>query len=519
QGWKTYSLNVGEYFTGTFDRIFLANDNDTADNLGSDSSFRNLVLSENLNPPTTDQLTVTIDQTAISQSLEGYGDASVFNGNSLPQDTDDAVVTYLDDGNEVKIDNNAWKRLNLGNYTVTENTVLTFDFLSTNEGEINGIGLDNDDNVFDDPNTPFDESQQLFQLFGTQNYGEQDFNNYQNGQGWKTYTIDVGNYYTGDYQYLVFANDQDGNNNLGSSSQFRNIILSESNPTPNNAPVANNDTYTTDEATIINENFVSNDDDLDNDPLTITEINGSIFTEGNPITLTSGALLTINNNGTFSYNPNNQFDNLLTGETATDSFTYTISDGEDSDTATVNLTINGSTLPPITDQLKVTIEGTAITKPLERYGDASVLNGTSLPQDTDDAIVTYGNNGNEVKLENNSWKSWDLGNYNVTANTRFSFQFRSQDIGELQGIGFDDNDDLFDNPHTLFQLYGSDTYGALEQSLNNYEPTDGWKDYEINLGQYFTGNYDRLVFFSDNDANNNIGGEAEFRNLVLAEIS
>ncbi|MGB3191828.1 MAG: Ig-like domain-containing protein, partial [Limnoraphis sp.] len=52
--------------------------------------------------------------------------------------------------------------------------------------------------------------------------------------------------------------------------------------------------------------------------------------------------VSINNNGTISYDPNGQFDNLEADETATDSFSYTINDGKGgTDTATVNLTING----------------------------------------------------------------------------------------------------------------------------------------------------------------------------------
>nr|MDJ0511639.1 hypothetical protein [Crocosphaera sp.] len=69
------------------------------------------------------------------------------------------------------------------------------------------------------------------------------------------------------------------------------------------------------------------------------------------------------------------------------------------------------------------------------------------------------------------------------------------------------------------------TQTFANQAFNDYEglndtlATDGWKDYSISLGQYFTGEYDRLVFFNDYDTNNNIGGSAQFRNIVLAEIS
>ncbi|EAZ90959.1 Ig-like domain-containing protein [Crocosphaera chwakensis] len=509
-GWKTYTINVGDYFTGSYNRLIFMNDNDTPNNLGSSSQFRNLVLSETTPPPTTNQLNLTINGTTISKSLQTYGDASILNGNNLPQDTSEATVTYLDNGNQVQVENNAWKSWDLGNYNITSDTVLTFEFRSDSEGEIQGIGFDNNDNVFDNTNT-------LFQLFGTQTFGNQTFNNYNTVEGWKSYTINVGDYFTGTYNHLVFMNDNDTPNNLGSSSQFRNIILSENTPPPptNNPPVANNDSYTTDEATILNENFVINDEDTDNDPLIITQINGSIFTEGNPITLSSGALLTINNDQTFSYNPNSQFDYLLAGETATDTFTYTISDGQDSDNGTVTVTINGLSSPPTTNQLNLTINGTNQSKSLQTYGDASVLNGNNLPQDTPEATVTYLDNGNQVEVENNAWKSWDLGNYNITSDTVLTFEFRSDSEGEIQGIGFDNNDNVFDNTNTLFQLFGTQSFG--NQTFNNYNTVEGWKSYTINVGDFLTGTYNRLVFMNDNDTPNNLGSSSQFRNLILSE--
>jgi uncharacterized delta-60 repeat protein len=47
--------------------------------------------------------------------------------------------------------------------------------------------------------------------------------------------------------------------------------------------------------------------------------------------------------GTFFYNPNGQFDSLLLGQTAYDSFTYVASDGVLTDTATVSITLEGET--------------------------------------------------------------------------------------------------------------------------------------------------------------------------------
>jgi Ca2+-binding RTX toxin-like protein len=82
---------------------------------------------------------------------------------------------------------------------------------------------------------------------------------------------------------------------------------------------------------------------IDEDAAAITLINGLAFTYGTPITLPSGARLTVNLDGTFSYNPNGRFNSLAAAgsgaanTTATDSFTYATATGGLA-TVTVNLT-------------------------------------------------------------------------------------------------------------------------------------------------------------------------------------
>ena len=81
---------------------------------------------------------------------------------------------------------------------------------------------------------------------------------------------------------------------------------------------------------------------------------------GQQVTLASGALLTIRTNGTFDYDPNGAFDFLDTDEIGTDSFTYTLSDGTEAetDTATVTITIIGENDAPTIDLNGPDIEGT-----------------------------------------------------------------------------------------------------------------------------------------------------------------
>ena len=101
----------------------------------------------------------------------------------------------------------------------------------------------------------------------------------------------------------------------------------------NQAPVAENDSFSTDEDTAFTTgNVLDNDSDPEGNAFSVSAIN----TEN-----TQGEV-TNNEDGTFEYNPNGQFENLAVGETATDSFSYTVSDGNGgTDTATVTVTIEG----------------------------------------------------------------------------------------------------------------------------------------------------------------------------------
>ncbi|HEV2815913.1 MAG TPA: Calx-beta domain-containing protein, partial [Allosphingosinicella sp.] len=113
-------------------------------------------------------------------------------------------------------------------------------------------------------------------------------------------------------------------------------------------PVARPDAVATNEATIVNGNVLANngsgaDSDVDGPALTVTAVNGS-GAVGTQITLASGAKLTVNADGTFSYDPNHAFDNTpapnsgASNQPAADSFTYTLAGGA---TATVSVSITG----------------------------------------------------------------------------------------------------------------------------------------------------------------------------------
>ncbi|MFW9264514.1 Ig-like domain-containing protein, partial [Nostoc sp. CALU 546] len=140
--------------------------------------------------------------------------------------------------------------------------------------------------------------------------------------------------------------DPNGQSVAGSSY----VVFGFASPTPTNKPpVAVNDTATTDEDTAVNIDVLAND----SNSLGVTAINGRTVVVGTAITLSSGALVTLNTNGSLTYNPNAQFESLAVGESGSDSFMYTTNNGSLSNTASVNLTINGVNVAPQVTSLDI----------------------------------------------------------------------------------------------------------------------------------------------------------------------
>ena len=115
----------------------------------------------------------------------------------------------------------------------------------------------------------------------------------------------------------------------------------------NDAGVLQDDAVATTESTVLTGSVFANngsgaDSDPDN-PLVVNAVNGNAGDVDTPIVLPSGALLTVNANGDFTYDPNGAFDKLpapgsgASNITATDTFTYTVGAA----TATVTVTVTG----------------------------------------------------------------------------------------------------------------------------------------------------------------------------------
>jgi hypothetical protein len=194
----------------------------------------------------------------------------------------------------------------------------------------------------------------------------------------------------------------------------------------NFAPVAEDDSFSTESGAGVSGNVLSNDHDADSDDLTSWLVS----------TPADGVLMYFMSDGTFEYVPN-------AGFSGTDSFTYQASDGIDTDTATVTIDVSN-------------------TAPLANDSSESVLHDQVLSSEvtaTDDdgdtltfAVVTNPANG---VLEFNS-----DGTYTYTPATGYSgtdsFEFSASD-GLASDTGMVTIDVINEAPVAI-----DDTYSAVD---------------------------------------------------------
>jgi len=157
----------------------------------------------------------------------------------------------------------------------------------------------------------------------------------------------------------------------------------------NDAPTAADDTASTEEDAPVVVDVLANDTDIELDPLAVAGVSGGL-----------GAVGVVE--GQVVYDPNGAFDTLMTGQSATDIFTYTLTDGDATSTAQVTVTVNNlAEAPEAAGDTASTDEATAIgidvlANDTEFDGDALTVTGVSGGQGSAslaEGEVTYDPNG------------------------------------------------------------------------------------------------------------------------------
>jgi hypothetical protein len=173
----------------------------------------------------------------------------------------------------------------------------------------------------------------------------------------------------------------EGGGDFSNAADFETVFFLS-----NAAPIAVTDSVTTDEDTPITFDVLANDSDGDGQTLSVAGTTAP--TRG---TLAPGAT-----SGTFTYTPNLDV-------SGSDSFTYTITDGTDSATATVNISVTAVNDRPVALNPNVsTDEDTAVVIPVATDVDSTVL----------DAVCTGVTGGTVTNLGNGSIRYVPAANVN-----------------------------------------------------------------------------------------------------------
>lgn len=157
----------------------------------------------------------------------------------------------------------------------------------------------------------------------------------------------------------------------GSSSSSVSVAVSGT----NDSPTAVDDSDSTGEGTaLVTANVLTNDTDVDlSDTLSVLDFD----------TTGTLGLVTNNGDGTFNYDPNGQFETLAVGESATDTFEYTVTDGNGgTDIATFTVTVTGVNNPP------TAVDNGYTTDDETAFATGNVLTNDIDPDGTDVLVIS-----------------------------------------------------------------------------------------------------------------------------------
>ena len=414
------------------------------------SSAASGVVQDNDTDPDTDDTAASLEVSQIAVS--GGSNSAVNSGSTYNSGTPTTVtgtygqLTIGADGTYTYVANqSAADDLDAGDtatdtftYTVTDTTgaTSTADITITVTG-VNDVPTASDNTVTTTEDTPY--------VFSTSDFGYADADDddslvsvkittleddgalqYYDGSSWQDVTLnqvitatDISNGYlrlnpdtndTGSpYTTFEFSVNDGDADSTSSYTMTINVTIA------NDAPTAVADTDVVDEdGTVIHstngaDTLVSDDTDPESDSLTVTNIavtggsnsavaSGSTYNSGSPTSVTGTyGTLTVGANGTYTYTADQSAaDDLDAGDPGTDSFTYTVSDGNGgTDTATLIFTVTGiNDVPTASDNTVSTTEDTPYVFSTDDFGytdadDDDTLVSVQITTLEDDGALQY----------------------------------------------------------------------------------------------------------------------------------
>nr|WP_297459345.1 retention module-containing protein [uncultured Halomonas sp.] len=244
-----------------------------------------------------------------------------------------------------------------------------------------------------------------------------------------TFSIDVlGSVLADNNQVTASVSGSDAAGNEFSADDTRDYAV-------NLPPEADSDKGATDEGeklTVDAENGVlANDTDANGDTLTITEVDGEAGKVGTAIAGSNGGIFTLNADGSYSFDPNGEFELLAANQSKTTRLNYTVSDGDggtDTGTLTVKITgtndasvISGADYGLVAEDKNVIDDSQLIDS-----GTLNIADADANQSAVDTNIAPVASNGALGKLDINADGEWT---YEV-ANTDVQYLAEGEEIVE-----------------------------------------------------------------------------------------
>lgn len=135
------------------------------------------------------------------------------------------------------------------------------------------------------------------------------------------------------------------------------------------------------------------------------------------------------------------------------------------------------------------------------------LDGVSPFSNTNTGTFSVSNSSCAMMLNGNIWRATDE-TFNITSDSILTFDFSSNQTGEIHGIGFDENNTVSNS--RIFRLSGSQNFG-----IDDFVYTGGTQTFAIPVGQFYTGANMRLILVNDDD-NGTANNQSTISNVRLS---
>ena len=462
-------------------------------------------------------------------AISGYGSGQDVSGGAR----------LTDYGHGVSVQGNTWKKIDIGGYDVTDETYVTFEYKVGAQGEIQGIGFENDNN--------FMSGAHAFQLFGSDTsnaYFNRDYS-YTGDGNWQRITLSLGAYQAGEHvQYLTLLNDDDAG--ASAQSAIRNLVFEERHAAIRFGGRAfssysgqdgsgHMDFYSGGTQIALRGNIwksMAYDYEITDDTLITFE-----YKSDNAGELQGFALETDNGfaNGpaVFQLSGTDHHANMVHDVLYTDigqwqSMTVRAGDyaagthmtslalfndhdagAQNSYSAYRNFQIYESKIPA-----DVPVQSTTILVSPEHVDPLDLSSGTlsAYGQNQDAFTTVLQQSANAIAIEGNAWKKLSIDPYMVMDDTVLSFDIRTSAEAEIQGLGVDTNNAL--SPDWFFQIFGSADWGVQDYRA---EADGQWHHVRVELGDVMAGEViSYLTLINDHDDGDQ-DGNVQFANVRLYE--